>query len=54
MYCDWLLSGFRVLWDKGVAGDFHEHGTPWRRTGVDHGEWLVEMAEVRERQDEPA
>jgi len=37
-----------------AALDFHEHGTPWRRTSVDNGEWLVERAEARERQDEPA
>jgi len=37
-----------------AALDFHERGTPWRRTGADNGEWLVERAEARERQDEPA
>jgi len=37
-----------------AALDYHEHGTPWRRTGADNGNWLVEITtEAREREDEP-
>lgn len=38
-----------------AALDFHEHGTPWQRTGEDNGDWLPDRAtKTRERQDEPA
>lgn len=37
-----------------AALDWHEHGTPWRRTGVDTGDWLPDTPRVRTRQDEPA
>jgi len=48
------LAATDIALGAQAALDFHEHGTPWRRTGVDNGEWLVERAEARERQDEPA
>ena len=38
-----------------AALDYHEHGTPWQRTGADNGDWLPDRAtKARERQDEPA
>ena len=38
-----------------AALDFHEHGTPWQRTGEDNGDWLPDKPmKSRERQDEPA
>ena len=38
-----------------AALDFHEHGTPWQRTGEDNGDWLPDRTtKTRERQDEPA
>ncbi len=37
-----------------AALDFHEHGTPWQRTGEDNGDWLPDRAvKARKRQDEP-